>query len=76
MSVRKDGAFIKKERLKQLTRFVVQNLPANKERVLSYAEIEIGLSRKRAQEYLDLCAHFYGWTYKDGMVQAVPKNET
>lgn len=72
---RKDGAFIKKERLKQLARFVVQNMPANKDRVLAYAEIEIGLSQARALEYLDLLCSFYGWTYKDGMVQAVPKNE-
>lgn len=53
-----DGAFYKSQRVKQISKEIARLLnkgrKINIERLLNWIEMEIGLSRKRARQYLDL----------------------
>jgi len=68
---RRDGAFIRAQRLHQIAQKVAQAMPegADYERVLDWIEFTIGLSRPRAKEYLDKVIRVHGWTVKNGVIK-------
>ena len=52
--VRQDGAFLKIQRIGEIHRVIKRSSPVKKKELVSYIETTIGLSKKRAEEYLDL----------------------
>jgi len=60
---RRDGAFIKTERIKRIAKEIAKQAPKNVEieKVLMWIEANIGLSPKRSLEYLNLACASQGW---------------
>jgi len=67
---RRDGAWIKAQRLKMIAKEVAKTFPegADLEHVLLWIEVNIGLSRKKAQEYLAKVVAVKGWRIEDGRI--------
>lgn len=75
--VRKDGAWIKQQRIKKIcthTAKEIENGPRTLSSILSWVEINIGLNRHKAFEYTLLCAKTYGWVIdEDSDIIALPE---
>ncbi len=52
--VRKDGAYLKTERIAKIRQIIVRNTPVEKNKLISHIEATIGLTKKRIEEYLDI----------------------
>lgn len=64
--MRKDGAYVKKQRLNQVTAYIIGQAGKNRtpvlvSKVLGYCEIEIGLSEKKARDYIQKICDYYGY---------------
>jgi hypothetical protein len=70
--MRKDGSFIKLERLKQIKTQVAKNLPnpVSIDKTVIWIQLNIGLTEERAKEYLDLVVEGAGWVVSDGAIKA------
>lgn len=68
--VRRDGAFIKTERVRRIGKEIAKHSPKamSLDRLMAWVEMEIGLTRKRAEEYILLACLAHGWVIEDGMV--------
>lgn len=66
--MRKDGAYVKKTRINQILKYMLRNKTANNkvmvDKVRLYAEMEIGLSEKRAREYINKICDLYEYEIK------------
>lgn len=72
--MRKDGAYVKKERLNALAKFITaksQNFktPVLLKDAMLYGEVEIGLSEKRTREYIKKLAAVYEWMIDDNFIK-------
>lgn len=67
---RKDGAFIKLERIKQIRSVIIRQFPedVSVDKVLSWAEVNIGLRRDTARQYLEMIVDNEGWIVSDGKI--------
>lgn len=68
--MRKDGAYVKKQRLNQITAALLRMAGPNKHpvpltQILAYCEIEIGLTEKKSLSYLEKLCQYYGYTLEE-----------
>lgn len=71
--VRKDGTWVKIQRLTQITQFVAKAMGEGKvemEKTLVWIQYELGLTEQRAREYLGLIMIKQGWINNDGIITA------
>jgi hypothetical protein len=70
--VRKDGAFIKSQRLITIGREVAKHMPNGVpyDKIIMWIEWNIGLSKVKATEYLDAVIERYDWAVEDGVIKA------
>ena len=70
--VKHDGSFTKTQRMSRIAAYVAPKLAEgatiNIEKLIAWIEINIGLTRKRAEEYLNTLASAYDWNVKDGFL--------
>lgn len=62
--MRKDGAYVKKQRIDLITRYIAGHIESGKlpiRRVILFAEMTIGLSESRAKEYVSKICEMYGY---------------
>jgi len=73
--VRRDGAFVKTERIKTITRQIARSFPGeiDIEKMIIWIEVNIGLSPGRAREYIEKACIVQDWNILEG--QIVVKNE-
>jgi len=74
---RRDGAFIRAQRLHQIAQKVASAFPAGAdyEKTLDWIEYTIGLSRARAKEYLDKVIRVHGWVVRNGVIKPAEEAE-
>lgn len=74
MSIRRDGSFIRSQRLLEIAKMVAKEITASNSRQCSYDLIlnrimlNVGLTEKRASEYICVVCHARGWQIKDGFI--------
>ncbi len=74
--MRKDGSFIKTERLKQISTQIAISMSMDSdkkvslEKILLWIEFNIGLSREKAIDYVDKVLIVKDWGVKDGFIQS------
>jgi hypothetical protein len=73
--LRKDGAYVKKSRINTIAVYISNHKPVALKTVVLFAELQIGLSEKRAREYIDKICEAYGYEIKDNVIKAI-KNES
>ena len=68
--VGKDAGFVKTTRLKSIKCQMAQSISkgVDKDRVLDWVELNIGLSRSTATKYVDLIVRSEGWIDNDGTI--------
>ena len=68
--VRRDGSFTKTQRLNKIAAHVAPKLSegekVNISKLILWIEMTIGLTKKRAGEYINILAGAYDWEVKDG----------
>jgi len=71
-TLRRDGAYVKQQRLKQITKEIAKHFPSpvSYSRMLDWIEINVGLSRSTAQRYLDLVIRAAGWAVNGDEITA------
>jgi len=69
---RKDGSFIKTERLHQISHKIKEDIKEGVDynRILDWIEFNIGLRRDTAQDYLDKIIRVEGWVITNGYIKA------
>lgn len=70
--MRKDGAYIKLERIKQIQKQIVNSFPAEVDfsKIVLWAEMNIGLTNETAQEYVTKIVEVNGWVLENGKIKA------
>ena len=68
--VGKDAGFVKTTRIKQIKKEMAKGISKgiNKESLLDMVEMDIGLSRSKATEYIDLIVRASGWVELGGKI--------
>jgi hypothetical protein len=68
--MRRDGSFVKVERINQIRREIAKNLPnpVDLEKLRIWVECNIGLSKQKAEEYIDIVVSSAGWIIVDGKI--------
>ena len=68
---RRDGAWIKAQRLQAIARMIAKTFPkgVSYDRMVSLVELEIGLSTQKAREYIDKVIEAKGWRVEDGIIK-------
>lgn len=70
MSARRDGSFVRSQRLLDISRLIAkafsQDRKCNVETLKLTIAMEIGLTEKTALQYIDLVCRAKGWVVKDG----------
>jgi len=70
--MRRDGSYVKTERLNQIAAKVSpllgQGEKVNIAKLISWIEVTIGLTRKKAGEYINILADVYEWEVKNGFL--------
>lgn len=71
--MRKDGAYIKSQRIKRLTKYILgesgkERKPVLLRTVTIYAEMEIGLSEYRALSYVQRICEAYEWAINGAFI--------
>ena len=75
MSGRRDGSYVRSERLVQIARQIAYRITNSKTKQCSIEELnlwiqfDLGLTEKRATEYVDLVVRAKGWLKKDGFIE-------
>lgn len=70
--MRKDGSFVKTERLRNISTQIAKAFNQSDEKkvdlavLISWIEMNIGLTKARALEYIDTCCSVHGWSIIDG----------
>ena len=72
MPQRKDGAFIKLERLKQIQKQIASGFPnpVDYDRTVIWTELNIGLTKEKSQDYINKLIEGNGWVLVDGKIRA------
>lgn len=74
MSVRRDGSFIRSQRLIQIGKRIAVGLSEFKtvdvEQLILWIQMNLGLTEKRASEYVAVVVKAKGWVLKDGEITA------
>lgn len=75
--VRKDGAYLKTQRLGQIRQMVAQFGPLDREGLISLIEVKIGLRTSTAESYLELLVRSREIAYdeKEDVYETVMRNE-
>lgn len=72
MSLRKDGSWVRKQRMTQITKYLVLSLvDGNKismNKLFAWIACNIGLTRPKAKSYVHEIAVLYDWQIKDGFI--------
>lgn len=72
MSVRRDGSFVRSQRLLEIARMIALDFSENKkseiEQLKLRIQMEIGLTEKTASEYVNTVCRAKGWHLKDGYI--------
>jgi len=70
VSMRKDGSFFRKERMTRIKNEIAKHMPngVSYEKILKWAMYEMGLTRQKAEEYLQLVIEMEEWDVKDGKI--------
>jgi len=68
--VRRDGAFVKTQRIKQIVREIARQPPGpvSLDRMVTWVEVNIGLSTRRALEYIEKACLAQGWLVTNGEI--------
>lgn len=70
--MRRDGSYVKTQRLNQIAAKVSpllgQGEKVNIAKLISWIEVNIGLTKAKASEYLNTLAGIYEWETKDGFL--------
>ena len=69
--VRKDAGFLKAQRMGDISKMIAQNIEKGifPENLLDMIEYNIGLSRDKAQEYIDLIIRVHeDWVWQDNKI--------
>ena len=74
MTFRRDGGFVRSERLlriaKQIAIGINQAKTVSVEQINLWIQLNIGLTEKRAGEYIDTVVRAKGWVLRDGYISA------
>lgn len=70
MSIRKDGSYVKKMRLSEISKMIAATMPDGVEyaKVLIGIQYNLGLSKARSIEYLNLVLEAQGWVVREGKI--------
>ena len=68
--VRRDSSMLKAERLARIRTQMMMNLKdvVKIDKLLDWIELNIGLSRRKAKEYVELIIRSEGWVQSDGKI--------
>lgn len=79
MSVRRDGSYVRSKRLLEIAKHIALdfnfNQKSNVEDRLCVIMLNMGLTEKRAMEYIELVCRARGWIIKDGFIYPGDLNE-
>jgi hypothetical protein len=69
--VRRDGSYVKVERLKQIGKEIARYFPepVDYHKMVLWVEMNIGLSPVKAVEYIDKVIEAHGWIVEDGKIK-------
>ena len=72
MGVRHDGSWVKQERMNRISHYILNQFKAsnriNLNKLRAWVEINIGLTPRRAEEYIATISLAYDWLIKDGLL--------
>lgn len=70
--VRKDGAFIKKQRLMEISKSIARTFPdgIDYEKFVKRVQFDLGLREQTARDYINLVLEAQGWTAREGVIKA------
>jgi hypothetical protein len=70
--MRKDGSFIKVERLYEIKKAIIKGLPnpVDIDKLKLWVEMNIGLTPERAQDYIEKVVAASGWVIFEGKILA------
>lgn len=68
--MRRDGSFVKSERLKIISKQIKQELPnpVDLKKLRLWIEINIGLTPEKAESYISVVVEANGWVVNDGKI--------
>ena len=68
----KDGSFTKTQRMNKIAAHIAPILAkgekVNNAKLVAWIEVNIGLTRQKAGEYIDTLISAYDWEFKDGNI--------
>lgn len=72
MSFKKDGSWVRLQRKNQIKKQIVQHFPSpvDYKQTVRWILANIGLTRKKAVEYLNEIVECEGWILNDGVILA------
>ena len=70
--MRRDGSFVKVERISQIRKEIAKLLPdpVDVEKLKLWVECNIGLSKQKTEEYVELAIRTAGWIIEDGKIKS------
>jgi hypothetical protein len=74
MSIRRDGAFVRQQRLMMIAKEIAKKVSytfekcCNVEDLVNWTKFELGLTEKCARNYIDTVVAAKGWFYVDGAI--------
>jgi len=70
MSERRDGSYWRKMRIRQIREEIAKHMPNGVpvEKMLLWIQVEMGLTRKKAEEYLKLAVESGDFAIRDGKI--------
>jgi len=70
MSERRDGSYWRKMRIRQIREEIARHMPNGVpvEKMLIWIQVEMGLTRKKAEEYLRLAVESGDFTIREGKI--------
>ena len=69
--MRKDGSWVKSQRLGEISRLISTSMPkgCDYKKLLVRLQFEMGLTMARAEEYIDLVCMAKGWIQHNGIIK-------
>jgi hypothetical protein len=70
--MRKDGAFVKLDRIRQIQKEITKCFPKEVElnRIILWTEMNIGLTQEKAEEYITKIIDANGWVLSEGKISS------
>jgi len=68
---RKDGSWVKKQKIEEVWKKISAEFPntISVEKLVLWCEVELGLSKQKAYEYLDLVARIHNLAVDQGIIK-------